>query len=254
MTGFVKRREPAEPGSIPDVLGMFHAEVRFYREIAPHVGIRVPACHQAEIRPDGSTLLVLEDLSDWAPDAEPVAAAIMLRQLHERWSGRAVERWPWLRPVGAADDLVGALYDRVWAGMRDRRDLSSRVRTLGDRLVGRVPEAEAAAGRVGPMTLIHGDAATRNFRTGPDGPALLDWEDVSAAPGIGDIAWLLVASTPVERWDDVLDAYGTSGGLEVSLPPIAVQGLLSLDDYDEGTDEAIGRSARLDEAARRLGI
>ncbi len=32
---FVKRREVARPGSIPDVLQMFPREVRFYRELTP---------------------------------------------------------------------------------------------------------------------------------------------------------------------------------------------------------------------------
>ena len=71
MKRLIKRREPAEPGSIPDVLGMFTAELRFSREIAPHVGVRVPVCVEASEGPEG-TLLVLEDLSDWSPGADPV--------------------------------------------------------------------------------------------------------------------------------------------------------------------------------------
>jgi hypothetical protein len=50
---FVKRRAPPLPGSIPDVLGMFTAEVRFYREIAPQVGVRVPECYEASEGPEG---------------------------------------------------------------------------------------------------------------------------------------------------------------------------------------------------------
>jgi hypothetical protein len=61
-----KRREPPDPGSIPDVLDMFRCEVRFYQEIAPVVGVRVPACYRAEATEDG-TLLELEDLSSWHP-------------------------------------------------------------------------------------------------------------------------------------------------------------------------------------------
>ncbi len=247
---FVKRREPGEPGSIPEVLGMFAAEVRFYREIAPVVGVRVPACHRAEINPDGSTEIVLEDLSSWDPGADPVEAVRMLKDLHERWAGQAAERWPWLRPVGAAADLIGALYDKVWREMPARLDVSAPVRNLGDHLVGRVATLAVPAGA---LTLVHGDAATRNFRTGHDGPALLDWEDVSAAPGIGDVAMLLVSSTPPDRWDEVLAAYGTSVGLREALVDGVVQELFSLDDDAEGSDEAIGRAARLDEAARRLG-
>ncbi|MGY4767685.1 hypothetical protein ACXC9Q_12280 [Kribbella sp. CWNU-51] len=78
MPNHVKRREPAAAGSIPAVLKMFESEVRFYREIAPVVGVRVPACYQAEENADG-TLLVLEDLSAWTPGAEPAVQP-------ERWS------------------------------------------------------------------------------------------------------------------------------------------------------------------------
>jgi hypothetical protein len=60
--GYVKRRGRPERGSIPDVLDVFRAEVRFYREIAPVAGVRVSACYQAS-QCAGGTLLVLEDLS-----------------------------------------------------------------------------------------------------------------------------------------------------------------------------------------------
>ena len=43
--------------------------------------------------------------------------------------------------------------------------------------------------------------------------ALLDWEDVSAAPGIADLGWLLVSSVAPARWDEVIAAYGTPAGL-----------------------------------------
>ena len=115
MPHHVKRRGRPAPGSIPDVLGMFSAEVRFYREIAPVVGVRVPACYQAQDSGDG-TVLELEDLSAWRPGADPATAAALLAELHERWLGTAPRRWPWLRPVGAGAQLGAQLYDRLRAG------------------------------------------------------------------------------------------------------------------------------------------
>ncbi len=61
---FIKRREPAPPGSIPDRLQMFARELTFYSEIAPAVGVTVPTMLRAEDR-GGSTVLELEDLSHW---------------------------------------------------------------------------------------------------------------------------------------------------------------------------------------------
>jgi hypothetical protein len=40
MHGHVKRRGLPAPGSIPEALDMFRSEVRFYREIAPVIGVR----------------------------------------------------------------------------------------------------------------------------------------------------------------------------------------------------------------------
>jgi hypothetical protein len=250
---FVKRRGVPEPGSIPAVLDMFRSEVRFYREIAPMVGVRVPACYRAAAG-EGGTLLELEDLSAWSPGADLVELASLLAGLHRRWEDSAARRWPWLRPAGAAADLVGALYDRTWSELSLRVGLPPRVRALGDSLVGRVAAMEGTAASAGPWTLVHGDASTRNVRTSGDGVvALLDWEDVSAAPGVTDLAWLLVSSVEPARWDEVIRAYGDaggrSGGLRVALPAAAVQGLLSFSAAAVGSAEATGWLGRLEAAA-----
>jgi hypothetical protein len=254
MPPFVKRRTPPAPGSIPDVLGMFHAEVRFYREIAPVVGVRVPACYRAEDDASG-TLLELEDLSAWSPGADPAAAAALLGGMHQRWRGDAPRRWPWLRPLGAGVDLVERLYTETWAGLSGRADLPSAVASFGARLAepGQVTAAEQAIGKAGPLTLVHGDAQGRNMRTSPDGEvALLDWEDVSAAPGVLDLAWLLTASVDPGRWDEAIAAYGPAGGLDRVLPAVLVQGLFMLADDPAGSPAARAQAGRLAEGCRRL--
>lgn len=241
----MKRRGLPAPGSIPEALDIFRSEVRFYREIAPVIGVRVPACHHTEDNGEG-TVLILEDLSSWQPGADPLAAARLLSGMHRSWAGQAHLRWPWLRPVGAAAGLVEELYARVWPGLADREDLTPDVRALGQRLVGRVTESERVIGAAGPLTLVHGDASAQNMRTGPGGEvALLDWEDVSSAPGVLDLAWLLVSSTDPAQWDEVIAAYGPAGGLAGVLPAVAVQGLLSMSDTAAGSAAANGWARRL---------
>jgi thiamine kinase-like enzyme len=247
----VKRREPATPGSIPDRLQMFSREVRFYRELACSVGLRVPDCHRAEVRDDGSTLLELEDLSGWRTGADPAVAARLLRELHDRWEAKAVERWPWL-PREDVSDLVENLFDVEWPRVRARRDLSSQVRALGDRLCGHVREADRAASAAGPWTLVHGDASSDNMRTSESGEvALLDWEDYGAGPGVEDLAWFLVSSVDAQDWDRAIAAYGPADGLRASLPSAAVQALFRLGDEREDSPNASVWIARLEEAARR---
>jgi hypothetical protein len=246
----LKRRPPAVPGSIPDVLKMFESEVRFYREIAPYVGVRVPACYRAEAGPDG-TLLELEDLSAWTPGAEPAAGARALRGLHDRWAGEALERWPWLRPIGAGEDLVAELYDSTWPALAERHDLSAPVRDFGASLVGRVQEVDEAVASVGVLTMAHGDASAQNLRTGPGGEvAFLDWEDVSAAPGVLDLGWFLVSSVEPARWAEALAAYGEVDGLATVLPSAMVQGYLSISDLPDG--DGADWNARLEAAVGML--
>src|SRR5262249_11420233 len=156
--GYVKRRGRPERGSIPHELGMFRAEVRFYREIAPVAGVRVPACYQAS-ECAGGTLLVLEDLSAWQRGGDPVAAAGLLAGMHRRWEGQAAVRWPWLRPSGAGSDLIERLYGRVWPQLGGRGDLPPGLVALGTRLAGRGAPGRAAVGpaRAGP--LVYGAAS-----------------------------------------------------------------------------------------------
>ena len=252
MRVHVKRRDRPAPGSLSEALDSFRAEVRFYREIAPVIRVRVPACYQAEDTAEG-TVLVLEDFAEWQPGADPLAAAGVLSGMHRQWEDQAQLRWPWLRPVGAAVELVEELFGRVWLELAARADLTPPVRVLGGRLVGRVTESERAISFAGPLTLVHGDASLSNMRTGPDGQVvLLDWEDVSAAPGVLDLAWLLVSSVEPARWDEVIDAYGLAAGLMRVLPAVAVQGLLSLSDTPAGSAEATAWIRRLEMAATRL--
>lgn len=249
---FVKQRAPAAAGSIPDVLQMFVNEVRFYRELAPIVGVRVPECISAE-EDRGATRLVLEDLSGWAPGADPPEAARLLAALHTRWEGKVDRRWSWLRPPAAAAELVGELFDASWPSLGSRPECTATLRSFGARLVGQVPEADRLAARSGPETLLHGDASLRNMRTSPAGEvALLDWEDVGVGPGVYDLAWLLVSSVDPDQWQDTIAAYGVAAGLGDALPSATVQGFLSLADTSIGSREAVSWIQRMEEAVRRI--
>ena len=59
---FTKERTKPAPGSIPALLGIFEREVRFYRELATEIGLRVPTCYEATETDDGYRL-GLEDLN-----------------------------------------------------------------------------------------------------------------------------------------------------------------------------------------------
>src|SRR5260370_10127743 len=197
-------------------------------------------------------LLVLEDLSAWQPGAAPGVAARVLAGMHRRWEGQAHRRWPWLRAEGAAIDLVEKLFGQTWPQLAAREDLTPSVRALGTRFVGHVTAAEAAAARAGATTLAHGDASMLNMRTSSDGEiVLLDWEDVTPAPGASDLAWMLVSSVDPVLPDEAIAADGQSDRRAEVLPAACVQGLLSLSRTSAGTQEAARWVERMDSTRDR---
>jgi aminoglycoside phosphotransferase (APT) family kinase protein len=250
---FLKERARPEPGSIPALLQMFERELHFYREIAPVVGVRVPACYSAEESTEGFRL-VLEDLSSWCERPDPRKAAAALAELHRRWQGSSEQRWPWLRRDGRAAGAVGDLYDRVWRSMDRRADLTPAVRRFGSSLVGRVAALEEDTASSTERTLIHGDATLRNTMMSADGViAWVDWEDVRSGCGLVDLAWLLVSSVPPEQWEEVIAAYGASRDeLAVAMPAAAAQGILSLPDFEQGSPAAAGWMRRLEAAVEQF--
>ena len=254
MEGFTKERMRPEPGSIPALLGMFERELRFYREVAPKVGVRVPACYQAEETESGYRL-VLEDLSTWREGADPVRVAALLADLHRRWERRAKGQWPWLERSAGAAEAIGRLYDDVWASLRERPDITSAVADVGRRYVGRVAQLERDEVAFGRLTIIHGDVSSRNIRSSATGEvALVDWEDVRLATGAIDLTWYLVSSVQPPVWDAVLDAYDLDEAeVERAFPHALTQAILTFSDYEPGSPPAVAWMERLEEAARRLG-
>lgn len=254
MERFTKERRRPAPGSIPALLGMFERELRFYREVAPSVGVRVPACYEA-VETENGYRLVLEDLSAWREGADPVQVAALLAHLHRRWERRAQERWPWLeRSVPAAADEIGRLYDDVWRMVPKRDDVTPLLRHVGESYVGRVAQLERDESGFGRTTMIHGDASWRNIRSSTSGEiALVDWEDVRLATGELELTWFLVSSVPPPLWTDVVDAYApTAADFERALPHALTQGILSFSDYEPGSEPASQWIERLEEAAGRL--
>ncbi len=77
--------------------------------------------------------------------------------------------------------------------------------------------------------------------------------DVSAAPGVLDLAWLLVSSVQAARWGEVISAYGPAGHLADVLPAVLVQGLLSLAGTPVGSAEAMAWTERLGGLGETLG-
>ncbi len=192
-------------------------EARFYAELADDVGVRIPAVWHAETGPDGSFIIVLEDLDasgctfrrgGRADPAERAAATLEgLAGLHARF---------WESPRFAGD--LGWVPERAGFGSGGPRDPLAIAASAHfaqralDAFGAEMPPAFSAVGTLyrdrtaeildlfdeGPRTLIHGDPHEGNLFD--DGPVagFFDWAMFSRSPAVRDVAYHCASSLPVE--------------------------------------------------------
>ena len=186
------------------------AEVRFYCEISPHLRVRVPRCYFAGSFEDHH-LVLLEDISDgYGGDSllgcpTNMATLVMgkIAGLHARWWNREMlSEWEWLLPAPGVVSFIEKNFRDAWPRLRDRhRDiLSEYVISVCDEAVTRVPEIFSVI-TGSPRTLLHRDLQLDNVRFDVDGDplVLLDWGNVRIGSCVGDMAWFLTRSIPVEQ-------------------------------------------------------
>jgi len=225
------RYEPADSAAPPTMIAKFateHAatrqllaafsgyarEVRFYREIAPRIGICTPRCFFAHYdRAEGEFLLLLEDLSpastvDMEQGLSVAQAELVLDQLaemHARYWQR-VDGLEWLQ---LSPELVVTVRDRFIAALPGfttrygtqypeiaRAGRYMAVLLADDRFMAQV--------RRPPLTLAHNDVHVNNLLLpGAAGGrfALIDWQSITVSRhGTTDVARVLgVCITPELR-------------------------------------------------------
>lgn len=182
----------------------YEREVRFYREIADTVAIRVPRCWHADWDAEsGDFVLVLEDMApaqqgDQITGCSPdlaVAAVSELARLHgPRWDDPALGPLEWLsrRTDGDVAQLEG-LWQMFFPGFVDTygRYLSANAHRLVDRFGSEL--TTWVQGRTGPLTVTHGDYRLDNLLFGMDvgSPPVtaVDWQTPGHAPGPADLSY-----------------------------------------------------------------
>lgn len=205
-TVVVKLPGPEGPArTIGNAGAMYEREARFYGEIAPVVGIRVPAPLAVRMDLDRQRFaLVLEDLAPARPgdqlagitEEEAFAAVDAAARLHAGWWARlGATTWPWLpRPAQASaafrmGPVDVADFEEAMGPQLDE----DRIRTTG--LVSTRLPALLAAAVDPPHTLVHGDYRLDNLLFDDDGVVVADWQLVAAASdGAADLVLLLASS------------------------------------------------------------
>ena len=214
--------------------GLYTTEVGFYRDVASHFGIRVPACFYADVNTDGTAfILLLEDLGgsvaiDQIQGCPPDRADVVidaLSALHaSNWEKESLKSISWLRPFDNPAYL--ATGDMVRNGLpvilKRYADLPADAVELAGLYAEHVPNVFRWAVATQPMTVSHTDLRLDNvFFDLPDGSplAILDWQLTVRASGAFDVSYFICQSLTeenrraheerlVRRWHDGLLAGG----------------------------------------------
>lgn len=204
------------------ISGMYERELRFYRELAPHVDLRTPRTYYGDFDTASHlTVLLLEDMAPTVPGDNDAGcsfeqAQLALRaiaRLHASWWGdRRLLAMDWLtkteEPNANRTETLRQRYPAFEA--RFGAHVPAVLRPLLPHLLDPSPIAIDA-----PPTLIHGDFSGNNvcFGDGVATPALtiFDWQLAGCGAAAEDAGGFLLASIANavvgEWWGPLLCAY-----------------------------------------------
>jgi hypothetical protein len=215
----------ADPGGlfIGQMMRVWEREHCFYRDVAPHLNIRVPAALANVADPP---CLVLEDLAPRVQGDHVAGASLhqarqavdVLSRHHAAWFEHPLlESLAWM--PGLDDPSVATLaptFEIGWPLFLQRfgSELPSRCLRWCEQFVGGIPEW--IAGHLDePVTMTHGDFRLDNlFFAGDDGSdevAVIDWQMSMRAPGQADLVYFCANNLTVDmrraHEDELIERY-----------------------------------------------
>ena len=276
---------------IARLLGMYRREYNFFRQLAPHLPIGLPALLYGDWEESGHRfVLVLEDLQGMeVMDQISGAGAAQARRAIRGVAELHGQFWNRLDRPPVASFLASVRPPRRWVSQllyltclapcmkRFGSLFSNRKRRLAEAYGPRVAVHMDELAR-GPRTLTHGDFRLENmfFGTGEsDAFTVIDWQAAGMiGNGLYDVAYFMVTSVPTEvRRDIERDALGgvsrdrlshgregfPVGGLLEPLSPERAEhaGALRLRvrraGHDQPADARVGRNDGAENAGRHRG-
>ncbi|MEM8766894.1 MAG: phosphotransferase [Pseudomonadota bacterium] len=191
-------------------LGMFEAEVRFYRELAPHIAVGMPAIYHAEIEAGTAEfVIVMEDLSaltlvdqsEGMTASQAAAAVKVLASIHAVWWDNAqTPELDWIPTMtGPRIEFVDNLLTQILPVFLDGfgASLPEGGREIYERFAGNYLSINQALCARSPWTLVHQDFRVENLLFGPAGSeqvVVLDWQGIGRGTGAYDLAYVLSGS------------------------------------------------------------
>lgn len=204
---------------VADLYNMYDREVRFYREIAPHVDVRTPVCYHAAFDPSARDfVLLLEDLGDMRigdqvegcslAGAKAVISTIAGLHAGSWQTGQFPELISHDNPTQRDGMIMG--FQAGWPVVLEQfADLiPDDARVVGERLpkaVGRLLHEMCQD----PVCLVHADVRLDNVFFDDGEIALVDWQSVCTAAPELDLAYFVTQSVPaaVRAQEDLVAYY-----------------------------------------------
>ncbi len=213
-----------DPGGrfVAGLMRLYEKESGFYKDLAGHSPVPVPACHYngGDLATDQWCLL-LEDISDARPGDQlssptPDESRAMVRQLARIHAGfqDKVNDVGWLEGIDSAGtQAIISMYPDVRDAVMDKyaavvpQDVFEKCVRFYDMIPEYFEEMRSV-----PSTLIHGDFRTDNLLFRDDGSfVVLDWQVIGRAPGSYDLYYLMALSldsdSRLEMQDELIDIY-----------------------------------------------
>ena len=194
-----------DPGGrqICQIFKFYEREIRFYRELAPRVSVRVPRCYGSVMDVDADDyLILLEDLAalpmgDDAGGCSAAQAEIAVRTvagLHGAWWASAtLDGLDWVPMSNApVHQLAEPTYQQSVEPflMLFGDHLSPAMRSITERLAKHVVDLLNLLAQP-PITLAHGDYRLDNLFFDGTRAAAIDWQIAFRGSGAFDLAYFL---------------------------------------------------------------
>lgn len=206
------------------MMGLYTKEVRFYRDLAQQLDVRVPATYAAEVNDDGSSFVLLfEDLEpekggnqlDSCSFDEACHAIRQAAALHApSWKNAAILSLDWLQPQEAVTSQIRALYPQAQAVFAERYADALEPEFMA--VCSDLAASDTWLLRNHPkVSLVHGDFRLDNMLfgigSGAEPIAILDWQTLSLGHPMTDIGYFMgcgIGNKLRQRYEaELLDLY-----------------------------------------------
>lgn len=209
--------------SMAGAQGAYYNEVMFYREIAPHTAMQVPAIYASELSEDRAEfLLLMEDMAPAEPGSNLVGESREHAELALAEAAKLAAAYYGDETLGERDYVMtptrddggefgGLLMQQSWPGFVDRfgHGLTPAMIAFGERYVEH--HTHFATRFQGPKTIAHCDFRAENILFGPKGATVVDWQTTSESSALTDAAYFLGGSVEAQdrrAWEkDLLEIY-----------------------------------------------